>query len=96
METVRDRICAVLRTRPHTALQISAAVGIAHRDVVAHLEHLQRSAEHRGEVLRIEAARCAACEYTFEDRARLGRPSRCPVCRGQRIQPPRFELVDGP
>lgn len=93
MDTVRDRICAALRQRPHTALQISAAVGIAHREVIGHLEHLRRSLPHRGEQLEVAPARCPACEYVFEDRDKLGRPSRCPECRAQRVQPPRFSVV---
>ena len=43
--------------------------------------------------LEIEPARCLACRYAFEDRTRLSKPGRCPVCRATRIALPRFRVV---
>jgi predicted Zn-ribbon and HTH transcriptional regulator len=58
-----------------------------------HLEHLIRSAKTRGEQVTIEPARCEGCSFVFEGRDRVGKPGRCPVCRGSRIRPPRFSYV---
>lgn len=90
--TVRDRIREALELRPHTALEISQSVSIAQADVAGHLEHLARSLPHQGLVLEVEPARCVACELTFEGRKRFSKPSRCPRCRSERIQPPRFSV----
>jgi predicted Zn-ribbon and HTH transcriptional regulator len=90
--TVRDQIRAQLELRPHTSLQISQAVGIPQSEVAGHLEHLARSLVHQGLALEVDPARCIACEWQFEDRRRFGRPSRCPRCKSERIDPPRFSV----
>lgn len=90
--TVRDRIAAALEAGPLTSLQISQAVGIPQGEVAGHLEHLARSLPHQGRALEVEPARCIACGFTFESRKRMGRPSRCPQCRSERIDPPRFRV----
>lgn len=91
--TVRDRIRAVLEQGPHTALQISQAVGIPQGEVAEHLRHLERSLAHRKEELAVLPARCLACGFRFESRKRKGKPSRCPECRSERIEPPRFSVL---
>lgn len=90
--TVRDQIREALEGRPQTSLQISQAVGIPQGEVAGHLEHLARSLPHQGQVLEVDPARCVACGYEFEDRRRFGRPSRCPKCKSERIDPPRFSV----
>jgi transcriptional regulator len=90
--TVRDRIRAALEQGPHTSLQLSQAVGIAQGEVAGHLEHLARSLPHQGLVLVVVPACCLACGFVFEERRRMGRPSRCPRCKSERIEPPRFSV----
>jgi predicted Zn-ribbon and HTH transcriptional regulator len=65
------------------------------RDVVQHLEHLARSLRGAGGVkqLEVEPAHCLACDFSFTTRERLGRPSRCPACKSERLEPPLFRLV---
>jgi predicted Zn-ribbon and HTH transcriptional regulator len=58
----------------------------------AHLEHLERSLA-RGELeLRVEPPRCQECGFGFKKRERLGRPSRCPRCRSERLDSPLFSV----
>lgn len=90
--TVRDRIRAALEQGPHTSLQLSQAVGIPQGQVAGHLEHLARSLPHQGLVLVVVPACCLACGFVFEERRRMARPSRCPQCRSERIEPPRFSV----
>jgi transcriptional regulator len=87
-ETVRTALREALRGAPLTALELSAAVGIPHKQVDEHLEHLQRS----GVALVIEPAACLGCGYEFGGRTRTSRPSRCPECKSERIRPARFSL----
>lgn len=96
-ETVREslRHALLAATEPLTALELSGLVGIPHRQVDEHLEHLRRTQSQRRESLEVIAARCLACGFEFSGRARLGRPSRCPECRAERIDPPRFRMVGG-
>lgn len=89
-ETVREALREALRGAPSTTLELSAAVGIPHKQVDEHLEHLQRS----GVRLAIEPATCLGCGYEFKGRTRTSRPSRCPECKSERIRPARFSLPE--
>jgi predicted Zn-ribbon and HTH transcriptional regulator len=40
----------------------------------------------------VEPAQCLDCSFVFRKRARLDRPSACPVCRSQHLGPPRFAV----
>lgn len=91
--TVRDRIRATLEQGPRTSLEISQAVGIPQAEVAEHLQHLARSLTHKGHELVVLPARCLGCAFRFEDRKRMRRPSRCPRCRSERIEPPRFSVM---
>jgi len=91
---VRAALREALRGRPLTALELSAAVGIPHKQVDDHLEHLQKSVTAEGEALVMDPATCLGCGYVFRDRTRTSRPSRCPKCKSERIDPPRFSLVE--
>jgi len=92
-ETMRQALRDALKDGPLTAHELSARARIAERDIVAHLEHLERTAKAHGEKLHVEPPRCEACGFGFKKRDRLSRPSRCPVCRGSHIVPPRFTLT---
>lgn len=90
--TVRDKLSEALQRAPMTTLQLSGEVGIPQGEVGKHLQHLARSLPHRGLVLEVDPATCLQCGFTFGERSRFGRPSRCPECRSERIQPPRFSV----
>ncbi len=91
-ETMRQALRDALRDGPLTAHELSARARIAERDIVPHLEHLEKTAKAHGERLEVEPARCDGCGFQFKKRDRLSRPGRCPVCRGNHIVPPRFTL----
>jgi|LNFM01.2.fsa_nt_gb hypothetical protein len=94
-ETVRESLRRTLRdaAAPLSALEISGIVGIAQREVGDHLEHLRRTQAHGDERLEVTPARCRTCSFEFETRERLARPSRCPKCKSERLDPPRFRIV---
>jgi predicted Zn-ribbon and HTH transcriptional regulator len=91
--TVRDAIASALRQATLTAQQLSAEVSVQEREVAAHLTHLERSLRHGGERLLVLPPRCIKCGFVFEDRARRSKPSRCPSCKSERIEPPRFSIT---
>lgn len=93
--TIREDIRRRLRDEPLTALDLSARVGISEKDVAGHLEHLGRSVKSSGERLEIEPVRCVACGFTFKDRTKLSKPSRCPQCKGQRLTRARYRITGG-
>jgi hypothetical protein len=92
-ETIRDAICSALRREELTARDISGCVGIPERDVAPHLDHIQKSVTRSGERLLVAPATCVGCGFRFEARERRSRPSRCPKCKSERIDPPRFSIV---
>ena len=91
-ETARQALRDALVDGPLTAHELSARAGIPERDVVGHLEHLERTAKAHGDIFLVEPARCEECGFVFKKRDRLGRPGKCPVCRNAHIVPPRFEM----
>ena len=93
--TVRSALREVLREGPLTARELSARVGISEKEVPGHLDHVARSLRHSSDRLRVEPAQCLVCAFVFKERTRLTKPSKCPVCRGQRVDPPRFVILAG-
>ena len=93
--TVRSALRQVLRERSLTARELSARVGISEKEVSGHLEHVARSLRQSSERLRVEPAQCLACEFVFKERTRLSKPSKCPACKSQRLDPPRFTILTG-
>ena len=91
-ETLRQSIRRHLRAGPVTARDLSALVRIREKEVISHLEHLERSLRRSGERLVLDPAECLACGYRFKNRRRLSKPSACPRCRAERIAPPVFRL----
>lgn len=92
-ETVRAALERVLREGPATSRDLSTAVGIPEKDIAEHLEHVRRSLGADA-ALRIEPAACLACGFIFQSRARFTRPSRCPTCKSERIDPPAFSISE--
>jgi predicted Zn-ribbon and HTH transcriptional regulator len=91
--TLRQSILDCLKEGPVTARDLSAMVQIREKDVVPHLEHLEKSLRHSRQRLLIEPAECLQCGFRFEERRRFSKPSSCPRCRCQRIDPPVFRLA---
>ena len=86
--TIRQQLCEALAGRPKTAFELSQALRRPEKDIVEHLVHLRRSLPRQGLRLHVVPARCRACDKTFGDRDRLTKPSRCPTCKSERIEPP--------
>jgi len=90
-ETVRQSIAAALRAGTLSARDISEVVRIPEREVGEHLAHLERSLAPSGERLEIEPPVCKSCGFAFEPR--VGRPSRCPKCKGERLGTAKYRIV---
>ncbi len=90
--TIPSLIREALSKGPHSARDLSREIGVSEREVVRHLEHLERTLKESGAKLVIEPPTCLGCEFVFRKRERLNRPSRCPVCRGERLSSARFSV----
>lgn len=90
--TLRQRMRELLKSGWFTLREISQELGIREKEVLEHLEHVARSSRP-GNPLRVEHSRCCSCGFSFRKRMRLSAPSRCPRCRSERLDPPRFTLM---
>jgi predicted Zn-ribbon and HTH transcriptional regulator len=91
--TLRQQIMVILQSGEWDVRGLSQRLGISEQDVIAHLPHVQRSLAGSKACLRIRAAFCWNCGFTFEGRRRFTRPGRCPQCRQTRIEPPHFYVA---
>jgi predicted Zn-ribbon and HTH transcriptional regulator len=89
-ETVRQRLVAVLKDGELTARDLSRAVGISEKQVLEHLSHIRRM--RGGNHLRTVPPRCGKCGFVFIKRSRLKSPGKCPICRGEYIDDPKFHF----
>jgi hypothetical protein len=68
-------------------------IGIPERDIEDHLVHVVKTlARDRSRRFVLEPSTCQDCGFTFRDRTRLTRPSRCPICHSEGISAPRFGI----
>jgi hypothetical protein len=94
-ETLRQSIIDELRGGALSARDLSASVSLREKEIAPHLEHLSRSLKAKGERLIVEPAQCMGCDFVFDERRSLTKPTRCPSCKGERIKAPRFR-IEGP
>lgn len=90
METLRRRLKDYLRDGPRSLREISQELRISEDEAEGHLEHLART--KGGERLTLTPAECLSCGYVFRKRQRVGKPSRCPVCRGEHVSSPLYSV----
>ena len=102
-ETVRERIIRLLEEASHplSAEEIAAHLGLDPRtgvkEVYAHLQHVARTVWRRSRGRKqvfMEPPSCRACGYVFKGLDRPRKPSKCPRCGSQRIDPPRFIIME--
>jgi predicted Zn-ribbon and HTH transcriptional regulator len=83
---------ALTEVEAKTLKDLSGELSVSEKDLVPALEKLKRTLERERIKLGVEPACCLACGFEFDARERVTKPSRCPSCRSERIQPPRFYL----
>jgi len=93
--TLRQRIMAELEKGPMTARDLSKAIRISEKEVIAHMEHAAKSIQPPRRLI-IESPVCHKCGFVFSDRRRFSSPSRCPQCRHEGISQPAFRIEGGP
>ncbi|MEZ0319336.1 MAG: transcriptional regulator [Pyrobaculum sp.] len=97
METVRERIIKVLveAKEPLTVYQLQALVetDLKPSELYDELEHVRKTLKRQGYRLEVVPAVCKSCGYEFRDREKLKKPSRCPRCKSERIEPPKFYVT---
>lgn len=94
MQTIRQQIVEKISEEALNALELSKLLRIREKDVCEHLDHIRRSQSAIGRKLIVIPARCLECGYEFESRGKPAKPGRCPRCRNEHIQDPRYRIVD--
>ena len=90
--TIRQTLAETLRHGTYTAHELSQLVGLPEKVVADHLAHLAKSLPPLGEKLVMTRPACLQCGYSFTERSRLTRPSRCPNCHGTHLLEPIFRI----
>lgn len=91
-KTTRQDMIDILSKEEMSAREISQALGIREKEVYDHLSHIARSLIARGKKLNIQPYSCLGCGFVFQDRNRFNRPSRCPRCKGSRLQEAMYRI----
>ncbi len=73
------------------AFELSATLSIGERDLYELLSGLLHHPPDGMGRVKMEPARCLACGHSFAKRERVRPPGRCPLCRSEKIEPPRFK-----
>ncbi|PSQ43024.1 transcriptional regulator [Halobacteriales archaeon SW_7_68_16] len=89
--TTRERMVAFLREDDAAlgtlANEFQVSTGVA----ADHLEHVAESLEHEDDRLLVAPPECRDCGFDeFDDP--INRPSRCPACKSEAIEEPRFTI----
>ena len=92
MATIRKQIISLLEHKECDARAISQQLSIREKEVYDHVPHIIRSVSAQGKTLTVIPALCNTCGYKFKDRKRITKPGRCPKCKNERIDPPRFMI----
>ncbi len=102
METLRERIKKLLiaTSTPLTIEEIANELGVERervKDIYSHLTHIAKTVrrESRGRlILYMVPPICRNCGYVFKNLNKPRKPSKCPKCGSQRIEPPRFIIKE--
>ncbi|MCG8673600.1 MAG: hypothetical protein MI867_29700 [Pseudomonadales bacterium] len=86
-ETIRKEIIDLLKGPKQTIGSLSKHVRKQEKEIAEHLKHICKS-----ENVIIEPAECIKCGYVFEDRVKIKKPSKCPICKGTYIDDPMFSI----
>jgi len=91
MPTLRKELAEALEKNSLDLREISQLFRIREKEVLDHLQHVARSVHPKK--LTMEPAICRGCGFVFKKRERLNTPSRCPICKGESITPPRYQIT---
>lgn len=78
---------------PLRAEDIAQTVGLNVFEVYEHLTHIAKTIRRQSKnakALFMMPSKCRKCGYIFSDIDKPKKPSRCPKCKSEWIEPPRF------
>lgn|SRR3989338_2501127 len=90
--TRRREIIELLEKDKLTAKQLADLFRADMKYILEDLKHIAQTVKISHKKLKIEPAVCNVCGYTFKERERLSRPTKCPKCRSEDITEPVFYI----
>ncbi len=90
----RQQLVALLELRAMDFDELREALRMSVRGLDEALGHVEKSLKHTGQELVVDPAVCSTCGFVFTGREQrhFHPPGRCPRCRGERIEAPRFSI----
>ena len=88
----RRHLVDLLSHEFRSASSLARELGMKRGDVEDDLWHLIRSARAAGHGIDVIPARCKSCDFVFKE-DKLGKPSRCPACKGSRLYEPMVRVI---
>ncbi len=94
MMTRRQRIIKLLEERDYSVSELATMLDMrgkgSKKAVLEDLKAVAKIVRREGKVLLIQPAICRKCGFVF--RAEINIPSKCPKCKSQWIEEPRFKI----
>lgn len=95
--SIRQRMIKLLESveEPITAEDIARNLDIDVDDVYIHLAHLAKTVRRLSsgkKALLMVPPKCRKCGYVFKDLDKPKKPSKCPRCKSEWIEHPRFAI----
>ena len=92
MTTIRQDLLAAIEGAEIDLETLARQLGLKEKEAAEHMVHVVRTVNAKKKKLVIRPSECMDCGFTFKERRRPSRPSRCPKCKGQRITPPAYRI----
>ncbi len=87
----RKELTETLRIREWTVSELAREFHVRVSEIVDDIGHIQKSLRHGKDTLFIDPAECRQCGFRFSE-GKIGKPSKCPECRSNRIREPLLEI----
>ena len=88
--TRREEIIKLLSEKKLTANSIAKIFDVELSEIIEDLEHIKKSIKPKK--LKQEPAYCKKCSFTFKERDKIRKPSKCPKCKSEWIQEALFYI----
>jgi len=75
-----------------SAQQIANHFKVEMWEILIDLRHIAKSIKPVYE-MKISPSECRSCGFLFKERSKIKKPTKCPKCKDERIQPPLFKIV---
>lgn len=94
MPTRRERIISLLEERDYSPSELARALDLRGKGsvkvILEDLKSIQKILKREEKVLLIKPAECRNCGFVFKPEIKV--PSRCPRCKSEWIEEPRFKI----